>query len=118
MGERVPKMTPALFHVLLALAEGPRHGYALLGAIAERTGGRIELGPSSLYYSLGRLEDAGLITETAPGAEGDEPHEEQRRYYRLTSRGRRHLSDELGLLHGIVDHARAIGFGAAPAGRE
>lgn len=110
MGDRTPKMTPALFHILLALAEGPKHGYALLGSLTARSGGRVELGPSSLYYSLGRLEDAGLIAEAPADAGGDDPHEEQRRYYRLTSRGKEHLAEELGVLHGIVDHARAIGL--------
>ena len=106
-------MTPALFHVMLALAEGPKHGYDLIHRIAERTEGRVELGPSSLYYALGRLEDVGLICEAAPVPKGDQPHEVQRRYYELTSAGRDHLGEELGVLNGIVDHARAIGFGSA-----
>ena len=109
-------MTPTLFHLLLALAEGPKHGYALLGRVEERTGGRIELGPSSLYYSLGRLEDAGLIREVDPAVDGDGPHEERRRYYGLTARGREFLTEELGVLSGIMDHARAMGFEPGAAG--
>lgn len=110
MGDRLPRMTPALYHILLALAKGPGHGYGLLGQIERHSGGRVELGPSSLYYSLGRLEDAGLIAETDPDAGREGPHEEQRRYFELTPKGRAYLARELGVLDGIVEHARAIGF--------
>lgn len=106
------RLAPAHLHVLLLLAEEPRHGYALLGGVSERTEGRIELGPSSLYYTLGRLEDAGLIRETDPPADchPDEPHEEQRRYYELTPGGREHLAREVELLDDLVAHARRIGL--------
>lgn len=112
MSDRRLRLTPAHLHVLLLLAEEPRHGYALVRGVAERTGGEIELGPSSLYYTLGRLEDAGLIRETAPPAScGDEePHEDQRRYYGLTGRGREHLAREVELLDEIVEHARRLGL--------
>lgn len=106
-----PRMTPAVLHVLLSLADGPSHGYAIMGDVAERTDGRVELGPSSLYYTLGRLDDADLIREAAPEPESDEPHEEQRRYFELTEEGRRHLAAEVDVLHGILDHARAAGLG-------
>jgi len=114
MAGRRLRLTPAHLHVLLLLAEGPRHGYGLLGGVAERSGGRIELGPSSLYYTLGRLEDAGLIRETeAPGSPEDAvPHEEQRRYYELTGSGRERLAREVELLDDIVEHARRIGLEA------
>jgi DNA-binding PadR family transcriptional regulator len=103
-------MTPVLFHLLLALAEGEKHGYALLGDLEARTGGKLEVGPSSLYYSLGRLEGAGLIRRVDRDPSGDEPHEEQRRYYAITDAGRDTLEDEVGVLSSIVDRARAIGF--------
>jgi DNA-binding PadR family transcriptional regulator len=81
----------------------------MMQEIAERTGGRISLGPSSLYYSLGRLQGAGLIEETeGPGAH-PEPHEERRRYYRLTERGRERLRAESEVLADIVAHARLHG---------
>jgi DNA-binding PadR family transcriptional regulator len=104
------RMTPAFFHLLLALSAEPKHGYAMMREIAERTGGRISLGPSSLYYSLGRLEDAGLIQATDGPAEGDDPHEERRRYYRLTDPGREKLRVESAVLADIVAHARTYGL--------
>jgi DNA-binding PadR family transcriptional regulator len=128
-------MTPVLLHVLLALAGGPRHGYGILGEIAERTGGEFELGPSTLYYSLGRLEDAGLIEpgeapETPDGGSPGErsgrpragrsdtaqPHEAQRRYYALSEQGRKVLEREIGALSRIIAHARTAGV--APGTRE
>lgn len=109
MGEGL-RLTPAFFHLLLSLTDGPRHGYAMMQEIEERTEGRIRLGPGSLYYALGRLEDAGLIREH-PGAGGDcegggSPHEERRRYYALTSRGRERLREEMHVMADIVAHAR------------
>jgi len=114
VSQKTPRMTPALFHIMLALAERPMHGYALLKRIDERSQGRVEIGPSSLYYALGRLDDAGLIGDAEPDAcdRDEDPHEEQRRYYGITQQGRDFLEAELGVLHGIVDHARAIGVAA------
>ena len=109
------RLTPPLYHVLLTLAEGPSHGYALIASVAERTGRRVELGPSSLYYALGRLEDAGLIRPCSPPRGSEEPHQEQRRYYELTERGGRRLREEMEILSGIMKHARSAGF--APEGR-
>jgi DNA-binding PadR family transcriptional regulator len=97
------RMTPLFFHLLLTLSAGPRHGYAMMSAIEERTGGRLDVGPSSLYYALGRLEDAGLIVEP------DTPHEDRRRYFRLSEAGRERLEEEMELLDDIVRHARAQG---------
>jgi len=115
MANKTPRMTPALFHVLLSLAEGPKHGYALLSEVSERSNGKVDLGPSTLYYSLGRLEDAGLIRRADSEAEAradsaGEPHEDQRRYFALTDDGRDTLESEIDALSTIVDHARAIGF--------
>ena len=106
------RLTPAFVHVLLTLSAGPRHGYALMQEIEERTAGRIRLGPSSLYYSLSRLQDAGLIEEVdAPVADiRSEPHGERRRYYRLTKHGRKRLAEETAVLADIVAHARAQGL--------
>lgn len=103
------RMTPTFLHLLLSFAEGPRHGYAAMQEIDERTDGRIRLGPSSLYYSIGRLEEAGLVEEVEVEPEGSEPHEERRRYYRLTAAGRKRLREEARVLEGIVAHARSSG---------
>lgn len=105
MGEL--RMTPVFFHLLLSLWEGAKHGYALMQEVDERTEGRIRLGPGSLYYALGRLEEGRLIEESAPdGRETEAPHEDRRRYYRLTRSGRKRLREETTLLADIVAHAR------------
>lgn len=110
MTERL-RLTPTYFHLLLSLADGPRHGYAMMQEIEERSGGRVRLGPGSLYYSLGRLEDAGLIREHPGAGEGPapepSPHEERRRYYELTPDGRQRLRQEMHVMANIVAHARA-----------
>jgi DNA-binding PadR family transcriptional regulator len=102
------RITPAFLHLLLCFSDGPKHGYAAMQEVEERTGGRIRLGPSSLYYSLGRLLDEGLLEETEH--EGEAPHEERRRYYRLTTAGRKRLREEARLLEDMVVHARAHGY--------
>jgi len=104
------RMTPAFLHLLLSFSEGPVHGYAAMQEIEERTGGRIRLGPSSLYYSIGRLEEAGLVEEVEVDANGTEPHEERRRYYRITASGRKRLREEARAMEDIVTHARAHGI--------
>jgi DNA-binding PadR family transcriptional regulator len=109
MGRQFP-MTPAFLHMMLCFGEGPKHGYAVMQEIEERTGGRIRVGPSSLYYSLARLEDAGLVEEVEVTGGVAEPHEERRRYYRLTPAGRKRLREETKALDTIVAHARASGL--------
>jgi DNA-binding PadR family transcriptional regulator len=109
---RALRLTPPLYHVLITLSEGPCHGYALIGSISERTDGQVALGPSSLYYALGRLEDGGLIRTCTPPPLGDQPHEVKRRYYELTTAGRKRLREEIAILAGIMKHARAVGLGS------
>lgn len=105
------RMTPLFFHVLLALSDGAKHGYALLQEIEARGGSAMGVGPSSLYYALGRLEDAGLIREAdAPAGSDDEPHEERRKYFGLTRSGRTRLGEETRILQDIVAHARERGI--------
>lgn len=81
-------LTPAVFHVLLALAEGERHGYAIMQEVAEHTDGRIKMGPGTLYGTLKRLLQARLIEESdeRPDPQLDD---ERRRYYRLSGVGQR-----------------------------
>ena len=109
MSRRDIRMTPTFFHLLLSLSEGPKHGYHMMQEIEARTDGKVSLGPSSLYYSLGRLEDAALIREVEGPADEDEPHGERRRYYDLTEAGRGRLREESEVLAEIVAHARARG---------
>jgi DNA-binding PadR family transcriptional regulator len=101
-----PLSVPVL-HILLALAYGPRHGYAIKTDVQERTNGAIRLGPGTLYEAIQRLGDAGLIAESAPRApEPANGQEAQRRYYQLTERGWTVLRSELRQLADIVDLAR------------
>lgn len=110
MSPRDIRITPAFLHLLLSLSEKPKHGYHMMQEIEERTEGRMRLGPSSLYYSLGRLEDVGLIREVEGPPDEDEPHGERRRYYALTDVGRQRLREETEALVDIVAHARAHGL--------
>ena len=75
-----------MLHILLALAEGTKHGYAIKQDIEQRTDGAICLGPGTLYEAIQRLEESGLIAETEPAAPAN-GQEAQRRFYRLTERG-------------------------------
>jgi len=95
-----------VLHILLALADGDRHGYAIKREVERRTGGAIRLGPGTLYEAIQRLEDTGLIAEAA-GAPPTDGQEAQRRYYRLTDRGFDALRQEVRELARLVDAARA-----------
>jgi DNA-binding PadR family transcriptional regulator len=88
----------------VCLAEGERHGYAIKREIAERTGGRLELGPGSLYGAIKKLTADGLIEESEhrPEAHLDD---ERRRYYRLTSEGRAVVKAEAARLRSLVELA-------------
>src|SRR5246127_3504354 len=79
-------LPPATFHILLALAEEDRHGYAIIQDVAVRTGGELKLSAGTLYRSIQRMLEQGLITETRqrPAPELDD---ERRRYYRITPLG-------------------------------
>jgi DNA-binding PadR family transcriptional regulator len=90
---QMPPLTPAVFHVLLALADGERHGYAIMQEVAESTGGRIKMGPGTLYGTIKRLLEARMIEESdeRPDPELDD---ERRRYYRLTALGQRAVRAE------------------------
>lgn len=97
------RITPTFFFLLLTLTEGSRHGHVMAREVEERSGGSVKLGPGSLYWSLGRLADVGLIREVpAPEDETDE----RRRYYELTSYGRELLAQETATLEKIVEYAR------------
>jgi DNA-binding PadR family transcriptional regulator len=101
--------TPSLpvLHIMLVLAEGARHGYAIKQAVEQRTEGAIKLGPGTLYEAIQRLEEGGLIEETAGDAGRANGQEAQRRYYRLTERGWMSLRKDLRAFGQLVDVARA-----------
>jgi DNA-binding PadR family transcriptional regulator len=97
-------LTPAVFHILLALAEGERHGYAVMQEVEARTGGVVRMGPGTLYGSLKRMMASGLIQAAGPGNDADG---ERRRHYALTKLGRAVLQAEAERLETLVDAARA-----------
>jgi DNA-binding PadR family transcriptional regulator len=105
----VTPLSPAVFHILLCLAEGERHGYALKREIARRTDGKLVLGPAVLYGSIGKMLEQGLIEESD---DRPDPHldDERRRYYRLTVFGRKVAQAEAARMKGLVRLA-AVQFG-------
>lgn len=98
---RLLPLSLPIFHMLLALTEGERHGYALKRAILQRTEGKLNLGSGALYGSIDKMLEAGLIEESD---ERPDPHldDERRRYYRITNRGRRVLQAEAMRLRELV----------------
>lgn len=99
-------LTPAMFHILLALADKERHGYHIMREVDERTEGNVKLGPGTLYGSIKRMMGDGLIEELEerPDPELDD---ERRRYYRLTDFGFRVATAEAQRLEQMVRSARA-----------
>jgi DNA-binding PadR family transcriptional regulator len=98
-------LTPPMLHTLVALADGDKHGYAILKEIERRTEGAVRLSAGTLYALLSRATADGLIVETdeRPDFALDD---ERRRYYRLTQRGRRVAVAEIERLESIVEMAR------------
>lgn len=96
-------LSPASFHILVALAGEELHGYGIMQEIARQSGGRYRLGPGTLYYNLQRLMLKGLIAETPNRSEANDP---RRRYYRLTALGGNVLSAEVERLEGTLREAR------------
>ena len=97
-------MTPAVYQILLSLADGDRHGYGIMQEVDERTDGEIRLGPGTLYRSIKGLRKAGLIEAlevAAPKREDDD----RRRFYRITLSGRSMLEDEARRLARLVAQA-------------
>ena len=95
----------ASFEILVALAGGERHGYAIMQEVAERTDGSVRLGPGTLYGSLKRLLADGLVAEAGERADS-ESGEERRRYYRITSFGLTVARAEARRLESMVRAAR------------
>lgn len=102
-------MTPQVFQVLLSLADGPKHGYAMILDIRERTSGEMDLTPSTLYDALARLSDQRLIVETSGPADATSA-DSRRRYYQLTKAGRTAAQEETARLSRLLAMARAKKF--------
>src|SRR5262245_32723734 len=102
---KLDPLPTAAFHILLALADQDLHGYEIMRQVAEQTGGRTRLGPGTLYGSIRTLLHEGLIEEIEPRRK-EEPGEERRRYYRLTSGGRKLARAEADRLADLLRLAR------------
>jgi DNA-binding PadR family transcriptional regulator len=99
-------LSPQRFQILLSLAEQPLHGYAIMQDVLQRTQGRMKLWPGVLYGSLKRLTDSGLVEEV--DAPTDAPRDRmERRFYRITTDGRRALETEAARMAAYVEAVRA-----------
>src|SRR5262245_20948418 len=104
---RLLPLPPAVFHILIALAEGDKHGYAVMQEVAERTGGQVRMSPGTLYGSIRKMLDDGLIEESFRRASNDD---ERRRYYRVTKFGLTVAAAEAERLASLLHHARLTGL--------
>jgi DNA-binding PadR family transcriptional regulator len=102
-------LPPVTLHILMALADDDRHGYAIIQHVSERTSGAVKLGAGTLYRSVQRMLEQGLIEETDERPDPAED-DERRRYYRITPFGRAVARAEAERLSGLVKLARASGF--------
>jgi DNA-binding PadR family transcriptional regulator len=95
-------LTPAVFYILFALAEGEKHGYAIMKEVENVSGGQFTMGPGTLYTTIQRLLEQGLIEETSTSSDS----ERRRRYYRLLRRGRDIFEAELNRMESLVRSAQ------------
>ena len=112
--ESLLPLPPAMFHILMALADDDRHGYGIIQEVQSRTDYAVRLSPGTLYRSIQRMLEDDLIVEVSerPAPELDD---ERRRYYRITPFGRAVARAEANRLHELVRLARASGFHAKKA---
>ena len=111
-----PLLTPAVFHILLALADGESHGYGIMQDVERFTNGETRLGPGTLYRSIQRMLVDGLIEELSIALH-DETDEDRRRYYRLTPKGLSVATREAQRLADLVDAARHRDLLPSPPGK-
>jgi len=107
--ESLLPLPPATFHILVSLSDADRHGYGIMQEVAQRTGGRTKLNPGTLYTTIQRLLEKGLIVELNERRDPEE-EDERRRYYRLTPDGRRAAQLELARLTEMVALGRRAGL--------
>src|SRR5512145_3140115 len=98
-------LTPAVLHILLALSTGERHGYGIMKQVERDSQGKVKMGPGTLYGSLGRMIDAGLIRESNKKVDL-KMDDERRVYYKITGLGQKALADELERYRDVVAVAR------------
>jgi DNA-binding PadR family transcriptional regulator len=99
----------AVFHILIALADRDRHGYSIMQDVAARTGGKVQLSAGTLYSSIRRMLEQGLIKELTESPDPSST-DERRRYYRLTRFGKRVAGAEVERLNAMLQQARATGL--------
>ncbi|MEE8587193.1 MAG: helix-turn-helix transcriptional regulator [Acidobacteriota bacterium] len=98
-------LTPQALGVLIAVADQPRHGYAIMQEVTQRTGGSIQLLPGSLYSTIKRMLSAGLIEE-CEAADGEGSKDPRRRYYCITAAGRQAAQAELKRMQRLLEMGR------------
>lgn len=98
-------LTPAVLHILLALSQRERHGYGIMKQVEEESQGKVKMGPGTLYGSIGRMIEAGLIAESDKRTD-PEMDDERRVYYAITALGQQALSAELARYDEVVVLAR------------
>ena len=101
----IPPLTPAVFHILLALSNGERHGYGIMKQVEADSQGKVNMGPGTLYGSLKRMLDAGLVRESDKRVD-PEMDDERRIYYQITGIGVKALKAELEHYQRIVSIAQ------------
>jgi DNA-binding PadR family transcriptional regulator len=101
-------LPPATLHILLAVADGERHGYAIIQDVEERTGGELRMSAGTLYRSVARMVEQGLIVEV--NKRRSRADDERRRYYKLTPFGNAVARAEVRRLSQLVDMAHARGL--------
>lgn len=102
--EHLLPLTPAVFFILFALADGEKHGYAIMQSVSRISENHFRMGPGTLYTTIQRLLDMGLIEETESAGQSD--HENRRRYYKLTRTGKAFLAADLSRMESVVRLAR------------
>lgn len=107
--ESLLPLSTAVFHILIALADGDRHGYSIMQDTSERTGGKVRLSAATLYSSIHRMLEQGLVEELRDSPD-PASSDERRRYYRITKWGRQVALAEAQRLHALLEQARATGL--------
>ena len=105
MASTTPPLTPAVFHILMALSNGERHGYGIMKQVEADSQGKVSMGPGTLYGSLKRMLDAGLVRESDKRVD-PEMDDERRIYYQITGTGADALAAELERYQRIVTVAQ------------
>jgi DNA-binding PadR family transcriptional regulator len=108
-----PPLTPAVFHILLALSSGERHGYGIMKKVEKDSQGKVNMGPGTLYGSLGRMIEAGLIRESDKKIDTEMDHE-RRVCYKITGEGSKALAAELERYREVLAVAKRKTLSPAP----